>query len=189
MVLNIQPVEELPGIATDALCGRLDSQALRVLAGSSPTEPAADLWQLFRKAAAELHIPVPDKIGAARRVLRLHLRDLVDGRVSPAEGVRRILDDVQYPVGHSLDKAYVGEGLGIGRLVGDYYTYDDAPSGRLEFEGRRLSETQAIKALDHSIVEEARRLLQNAARDASPNGGPAGRLANSDTGGGPPSVS
>src|ERR1041385_6743418 len=98
MVLNIQPVEELPTIATDALCEGRDSGALRVLAGSSASETPADLWQLFHKAAAELHIAVPDRVDAARRVLRLYLQDLVDGRVSPSEGVRRILNHVQHPV-------------------------------------------------------------------------------------------
>jgi hypothetical protein len=159
MVLAKQPAEELPRLATDALCKGLDSPALQVLAGSSPADPPAELWDLLLKAAQELSIAVPDKVNAARRVLRLHLRDIAEKRVSPKEGVGRIIRDIQRPVGDDLDKLYVGEGLGISSLVADYYTYDDAPSGRLEFEGRRLNEKQAYEALDSSIIDEARRLL------------------------------
>lgn len=169
MTLNILPVEELPDIATDALCKGLDSPALRVLAGAAPFEPPADLWDLFREAAAQLRIEAPDEISAARRVLRFYLRDVVEGQVSPACGVGRILKDLQHSVGDKLDKTYVGEGLGIGRLVGAYYTYDDAPSGRLEFQGRRLSEAEAIKVLDDLIVEEAKRLLQNSEDEGEGN--------------------
>lgn len=175
MALGAQQVEELPGIATAALCEGLDSPALRVLAGSSPTDHPDDLWQLLRKAARELGIPVPDRPQAARRVLRLHLRDIAEERVSPMEGVRRILTAVQHPVGHELDKSHVGEALGIGRLLGDYYTYDDAWSGRLEFEGRRVTKEEAFNILDRSIIEEARRLLREAEPDAAPNAAPPNR--------------
>lgn len=162
MVLESQVVEELPHIATDAICEGLDSPALRVLAGSSPNDAPADLWQLLRKAAQELGISVPDRLGAARRVLHLHLRDIAEQRVPPREGVWRIISEVQHPVGDALDrtnKAHIGQTLGIGRLVGDYYTYDDAHSGRLEWEGRRVTKEEAFAILDRSILEEAWRLL------------------------------
>jgi hypothetical protein len=189
MVLKTQPVEELPGMATDALCEGLDSPALRVLAVSSRVEHPDDLWQLLRKAAQELGIAVPDRLQAARRVLRLHLRDIAEQRVPPAEGVGRIINDVQHPVGHEFDKSHVGEALGIGRLVGAYHTYDDASSGRLEFEGRRVSKEEAFEILDSSIIQEARKLLREAEPIASPNGGPGTRSGNSGVTEGPPSVS
>ena len=97
MVLQAQPVDDLPAIATDALCRGVDSPALRVLAGLNPTEHPADMWQLFRKAVEEIGIAVPDEVSAARRVLRLHLRDIAEHRVAPAEGAGRIWADVQSP--------------------------------------------------------------------------------------------
>ncbi len=165
VVLNAQPVEELPDIATRALCNGLDSPALRILAGLHQTEHPQDIWTLFRNVVRELGLLVPDKLQAARRVLRIYLRDIVEQRISPAEGVGRIIRDVQNPVGEGLDKSHVGEALGIGGLVGDYYTYPDASSGLLEFEGRRVTEEEAIKILDRSILEEAKRLLQTAEHD------------------------
>ena len=188
MVLHKDPIEDLPGIATEALCHGFDSPALRMLAASAPSDHPDDLRRLFTKAAQELGIAIPDKVGAARALLPLYLRDIAQAIVSPAQGVRRILYDLHYPLGHDLDKSHVGEGLGIGKLVGDYYTYDDAASGRLEFRGRRVTKDEAFEILDRSIVDEAKRLLREAELGAAPNCGPATPNDNSNVQEGPQSV-
>ena len=189
MVLRVEPIDDLPTMATEALCQGFDSPALRMLAASAPTDHPGDLRQLFLKAVQELGMTVPDKFGAARALLSVYLRDIVEARVSPVRGVRRILLDLQYAVGHELDKSHVGEGLGIGRLLGDYYTYDDAASGHLEYHGRRVTKEQAFELLDRSIMSEARRLLCEAEPGAAPNGSPAERSGSAGASGGPPSVS
>ncbi len=157
--LHLLAIEDLPSIATQALCEGLDSRALRMLAASGPEDCHEELQRLFTKAAQELGIAIPDKVTAARILLPLYLRDIAEARVSPAQGVREILYDLQDKVGHGLDKTHVGQGLGIERLLGDYYAYDDAPCGSLREE--------AFHILNKRIVEEAKKLLGALDRSAT----------------------
>lgn len=169
MSLQLLPVEDLPAIAAEALANEFDSPALRILAGSDPAEPPAALWELFSKAVRELGLPFPSRLNAARIVLQSYLRDIAQRKISPVAGVKRILKDLQWPVGQELDDSQVGEALGIGKLLGNYYSYDDAASGRLQLHGRRLNKAQARDVLDRCIIEEAARLLQdNLATVSSP---------------------
>ncbi len=156
--LQLLPIEDLPNVATQALGEGLDSRALRMLAASGPEDCDEELQRLFTKAAQELGIDIPDKI-TARILLPLYLRDIAEARVSPASGVRQILYDLQFAVGYDLDKTHVGEGLGIERLLSDYYSYEDAPCGGLREEAFTM---------DKRIVEEAKKLL--AALDRSATG-------------------
>ena len=158
-VMKLQPVEALPQIAAEALVTGLDSPSLRILAGSNSTDPPAELWELFTKSARELGLSAPDEIAAARLLLRFYIKDIAEGQIAPARGVERILTDIYHPVGRKLTEKYAGDGLGIESLLGDYYAYDDAWSGRLEFEGRRLTKEEAWQILDQSITDEARRIL------------------------------
>ncbi len=151
MALQLLPIEDLPNIATQALCEGLDSRALRMLAASGPDDCHEELQRLFTKAAQELGVAIPDRVTAARILLPLYLRDIAEARVSPALGVRQILYDLQFAVGHDLDKTHVGEGLGIERLLSDYYAYHDAPFGGLIEE--------AFHTIEKRIVEEAKKLL------------------------------
>ena len=159
MALQLLPIEDLPNIATQALCEGLDSPALRMLAASGPDDCHQEMQRLFTKAAQELGIPIADKVTAARMLLPLYLSDIAEGRVSPSPGVMQILCDLQFAVGYDLDKAHAGEGLGIERLLGDYYAYDDAPCGSLREE--------AFHILDKRIVEKAKKLLAALDRSAT----------------------
>jgi hypothetical protein len=154
MALRIEPIEDLPHIATEALCQGVDSTALRMLAASDPHDQPNNLRQLLTKAAQELGIGIPDEISAARALLPLYLRDITEGRVLPEEGVRNILYDLQFKVGYDTDKSHDGEGLGIGTLLRYYERYseesDFSPRGGL------------YAFLNRSIVDEANRLLRGA---------------------------
>jgi hypothetical protein len=189
MVMQLQPVEELSAIAAEALCAGIDSPSLRMLAGSSSADSPGDRWELLLKAARELGLQTPDKITAAHLLLRVYLKDIAEERVTPARGVENILNDIYHPIGRKLTRSYAGDGFGIERLLGDYFTYDDAASGRLEFRGRRVTKEEAHEILDRSILDEARKLLQEAEPGASPNDGPTTAVGNSRATEGPPSVS
>ena len=83
------PSEDLPEIATDALVRGLDSPALRILAGQ-PRGDVRESADLFRAALDELGIDLPDADSAQWHLVRRTARDIVAGRVTPADGASEL---------------------------------------------------------------------------------------------------
>jgi hypothetical protein len=84
------PSEDLPEIATGALVRGLDSPSLRILAGQ-PRNDVRESADLFRAALDELGIDLPDADSAQWHLVRGAARDLVAGRVTPADGASELL--------------------------------------------------------------------------------------------------
>lgn len=81
--------EDLPMEAAEALVRGVDSTALRELAGLGRRSDPTQIHSLFEEALREVGITIPSAEMAARRDLRNLARDLVEGRTSPSETVRR----------------------------------------------------------------------------------------------------
>ena len=89
LALGKQPSEDLPGVATDALVRGLDSPSLRVLAGTRPGD-VREKRDLFWLALSELAIPQPSEIEARWSLVTDWARDIIDDRLTPLSGARRI---------------------------------------------------------------------------------------------------
>jgi hypothetical protein len=149
--LGILLPEQLPEVATQALCSGLDSPHLAALAGESPRAASSDdLHAMFERALHELGIERPAPLRAAETLRNYYARRVVTGEISPHVGaeaiVRGVLDRVreQLPPGQ-----YLGESLGIARLVGLFYDYD-----LVRYEGLGTEEEVNI-----AVAEECRRIL------------------------------
>lgn len=142
---------ELPDVATRALMAGLDSRSLAALAGESPRAASPDeLHRLLEHALRELGVRRPSPVRAAE-VLRDHYaRRVVTGGISPRSGAEAIVGGVLERVDSHLPAGeFVGEALGIARLVGLFHDYD------LVHEGLTTEEV-----VDAAVVEECRHILR-----------------------------
>ena len=101
--------------ACDALVGGLDSQALRELAGASPTTFSVDIEKLLRQLAEDFGFPFYERRGEAGRlaVARVLARRCVAGELPPREFVQWLHsrvghghEDEQVEALVSLDDSY-----------------------------------------------------------------------------------
>lgn len=143
LVLDRQPTEDLPDIATDALVRGIDSPSLRVLAGTS-TSDVRDARDLFWQAFDELGFEQPTSTKARWSLVMRWAADIEAGRIEPVEGARMIW----WEGWEELDRpdqltAFVG-------LVSEW---EDDPANR--------------QAYDEDIRSASRRLLGNAAESQS----------------------
>jgi len=82
LVLGMQPPEELPLIATNALVEGIDSESLRELAGTLPIQ-YQNARDLFLSAMSELNITIPSEQQARWSAVRHWAIDMVEGRLDP----------------------------------------------------------------------------------------------------------
>jgi len=92
-VLGLLPVNELPGIALDAIQAGYDSPSLRQLAGTSEHD-SHEANRLFAKAIRELDLPVPPAPEAGLALSRDIAREVLSGASTPYEGAKRIWDRI-----------------------------------------------------------------------------------------------
>ncbi|MGH9870577.1 MAG: hypothetical protein ACREAA_20765 [Candidatus Polarisedimenticolia bacterium] len=123
--------EQLPQVCADALEEGYESTSLAALAGEYglPYDP----WRhesLFEEALRELKLSLPGTMEAAALLIRRNAESVVAGSLTPREGSRRILEVYSQVESEVPVKRYVGDGLGIERLVGIFYSHDDVPFGQ-----------------------------------------------------------
>ncbi len=126
-VLGLLRPELLPEICTSALMEGRDSPSLAVLAGEhAATLDPVEARALFAAAARELDLPIPSRRQAADLLVERAAAAALTGRRSPYEALSRIVREIyDASDGHELDQGYVGDFLGIERLVGLYWDYDE----------------------------------------------------------------
>jgi hypothetical protein len=147
-VLGSLRCEHLPDVATSALMQGLDSTSLTLLAGESPHQLPADLWDLFLRAIAELGRTLPSRLEAAWYMKHRVADDVSAGRLAPREGAARILS-LLHEVDQDLPRGqFVGSSFGVAQLIGDYYCYDDVDP----------QDPQSIAAIDNALLKEFRRI-------------------------------
>jgi hypothetical protein len=153
--LGVLLPEQLPEIATEALCTGLDSPSLAALAGESPRAASPhELHLLFERVLRELEVDRPTPVRAAEILRDYSARRVVSGEVSPHFGAEAIVRGVLDRVRDDLPPGeYLGSGLGITRLVGLFYDYD-----LVHHEGLGTEEE-----VNNAVVEECRRILEEPA--------------------------
>jgi hypothetical protein len=147
--------EELKQFADDTLNHGLYSYSLGELA-TLFAPIMSEAAPLFESALQELDVPLPSKEDAVTLLLEHIIRSIVEGTLSPYEGLCRLVHECYYPV-ISQEKVfkYVGDSRGIHHLIGAYWSYDDLrerPS-QVSFAGNYGPE--AINGLDREVVEFA----------------------------------
>jgi hypothetical protein len=90
--LDLITSEQVVVAATDALVADLDSQSLRVLAGTPKPAATIEVPELFPRVMAELGLPFFDRGGAGGRLVSAQAmaRGLLTGAVSPRDLVARM---------------------------------------------------------------------------------------------------
>lgn len=85
--------EDVPSVAANALVEGHDSPSLRMLAGIGLSD-VDSVRQLVYKSMKELGIPVYSKEQAGLVLAHAIAKDVVDGRLDPYEGAKRIWIDI-----------------------------------------------------------------------------------------------
>jgi hypothetical protein len=135
---EIQP-ETLPLLAAEALEAGYDSQSLRELAGTSSADTDA-IMALFPKALTELGLRAPSPPDAGLMLARSIADDIVEGRIVPYEGARRIWWKVftRFPQLTQLTP-----------FVGMASEYEDDKTHRSEYSQLIVDEAKKLLAGDH----------------------------------------
>lgn len=132
-----------------------------------------DVLPAFRAALDHHGIVVPDQKTAMRLLIAQHLRDVVATPSDARHQFGRFIDEVYSNGDHDmLDTKYVGDSLGIERLLGLYWSADDLRE-RPEITVNGQQGPQAWVELNHLIVAEAERWLADAEL-TSPSRAPSG---------------
>ncbi len=119
--------------AISALDEGLDSESLRLVFYETPG--SSGTIRLFAAALSELGIPVPPRDEASLTIARVYARQILDGRVTPYEGARRIWWELANEPG-------AGPSLRV--FVGLASEWEDAPRHRPEYEAEIMSAAQEL---------------------------------------------
>jgi hypothetical protein len=142
LVLERQPAEDLPAIATAALTAGEDSPSLRELAGTAPSDyqTARDL---LLSTADELNIAVPTPEEAWWSCAREWALDMVEGQRTPHEASSLIWWNAWEPLGRPDE---------LTPFVGLASEWQDAEGTPEAIEGRRVF-------FDQEMLDATRRFL------------------------------
>ena len=153
---------ELIRVAGNALEEGYDSEYLAILAGENRLNSNAfEIRNYFLKALNELNIDLPSQKEAAQIILNYYLKKIVSGEIAPQKGVRYIKKCVYDQIkGYEKDKNYLGQYLGIGKLLGLFYEYDDLEEPFIRYQGKEITKKQALEILDEEIISEAKKCLE-----------------------------
>lgn len=145
---------DLPGAATQALEEGYDSADLAALAGSTRAERSpSELEELWRRGLRHLAKPLPSRADAGR-TLRDHYATLVSsGSLAPRAGAAEIVRLATELENVLPSQEYAGDGLGVAKLLGLFYSHDDVPFG----------DERAHHEIDDEIKAECRRLKSEGA--------------------------
>jgi hypothetical protein len=138
--------EELKQAADDVLNQGLYSYSLGELA-TLPAPIMADAAPLFESALGELEIVLPSTEDAVTSLLEHYIRSIIEGAMSPYEGLHRLVHECYYPaIARENVSKYAGDSRGIQDLFGAYWSYDgyDGPLG-----------PEAVNTLDCQVVKLA----------------------------------
>ena len=141
---------DLPEVGVQAITEGYDSVDLAALAGSSSRYSSPrDLEDLFRLGLRHLNKAIPGRAEAARILRDYYATMVATGAMSPRAGAAEIValdrdvHDVLPP------NKYVGDGLGVGRIYGLFYSHDDV----------RDDDERAHRQIDAEIKEVCRKLV------------------------------
>ncbi len=148
VLLGLITGDELPDIATTALVEEFDSPSLAALAGQSSTayDPVENR-RLWDKALAELGIPAPTVMDAAKCLVQAYARMVVRGEMKPlgaAAKVTHVVDGV-YKASQQSGYVHVSDSIGVTMITYYHYEYGTCDLlDKTEIDDKILSEFERI---------------------------------------------
>lgn len=147
-VLGRVRTSELPSAALQALEEGYESVDLAVLAGSPAERWPSERLALWHRGLEQLGKALPSRAEAGRTLRDYFVTLVASGSLSPRAGAAEIVglaDDLSAVL---PSREYVGDGLGVAKLVGLHYDHDDVADG----------DDRAHREIDDAIRTECRRL-------------------------------
>jgi len=144
-------------ICIDAIQEGIESDHLLIVASENKNDSNVfELKENFNKALKELSVNCPDKKKAVKILLCFWVKKIIDSEISPKEG----LDKIKYNVydkyeGYNKDKNVIGDSLKIENLMSLFRAYGDIQEPYIEYEGKNISEKEAVEILNKNTTEEA----------------------------------
>jgi hypothetical protein len=140
-----------------------DSPSLRILAG---LQDSYDSAFYFKKACDELKLFFSDNIEAANFLIDCWVQEIIEGKLEPMDGCRKIIWKIYYNAGElvvSKDEKIAGESIGLSEFVGIYLSYDELEYGDrwYEKEKRMVTPVEGKKILDKEVLEFANQWINN----------------------------
>jgi len=147
--------------ATSALLEGFDTKHLRILAAENERNyNAFEVLSEFRIALSEMGFVLPSEQEAASTLICFWCRQILQGLVNPYEGAEHIVNEVYYRLSSLGHEKLVGESIGMSAIIGCYYEFGDLQEGFIEYEGKKISKTEAEEILERHIVAEASKYLE-----------------------------
>jgi hypothetical protein len=145
---------DLPDVGSQALEEGYNSIDLAALAGSRPGErSSSELDELFRRGLHQLGRSLPSRADAGR-VLRQYYASLVtSGALTPRTGAHEIVRLATELADVLATREFVGDALGVARLLGIYHSHDDVHD----------DDERAHAEIDAALMAECQRLAREGA--------------------------
>lgn len=137
----------------------VDSPSLIELAVATDlTLPEAG--KLLKASFQELGLTWPSFDEAVSHLIAFWLTRICEKQITPRDGMQIVYWDIFHQVEERKpNKNYVGDGVGLERLLGVYHSYDDVHAASNTEEVASMPPQDAIREIDDRIVELAREWL------------------------------
>lgn len=160
-VLGNLSISQFSDIALTGLRQGVESESLLILAGMSSVDNPFELQTYFDKSLQELGITLPNKIEAAKVLLRYYLGKMIAHPESALEVMRSVDYDVYHKVNwlNELgvkEKKFFGEELGLERLYTWYRELQDFEDDGMLLYYNELPKEEQIQKFKEHLVEEAK---------------------------------
>ena len=159
-VLGNYSISQLPEIALTGLMEGIKSDALIILAGMSGTDNSFEIEQYFNKTLRETKIHIPEKIKAAKIVLRYYLNEILLDPQKAFEIMNIIHDKVYANVYQIQPKNFFGEELGLEHMYTWYRELQDFSDNSMLLYYNDLPRDEQKTKFEYHLVEEARILFE-----------------------------
>ena len=121
---------------------------------------------LFKEALIELGIVIPESKEAVKSILHHSLSNIVNKKIDPIQGIKSLVDGLLKKIKlHEESDNYLGDFLGIEKLLSAYYSLDDINSGDSSVSYDGLYGEKALVQIENDIVALSKQWLE---RNASP---------------------
>jgi hypothetical protein len=145
---------DYPAIALQALLEGVESPKLLALAGTMDGERSPfEIQELLDHGLREVGLAIPDRAAAGLVMKRFYARAVAAGALAPSDGAARIVQLASDLSDVLPDRDYAGDGLGVARLLGLYYSHDDVA----------FNDDCTHAEIDEELLNECRRIAAESA--------------------------
>jgi hypothetical protein len=140
---------DYPVIAEQALAEGLESHVMAALAGTAAGErSSSELQDLLDRGLRQVERSVPERAAAGTIMRDYYASEVASGALSPKDGAAKIVR-LETDLRDVLpSREYAGDGLGVARLLGLYYSHDDVA----------FNDDRAHSEINAELLAECRRL-------------------------------